>query len=288
MSIRVILTPLFGSAADGNAMRGGLAMAQRHKAHIAALFVRIDPRDAIPVIGEGVSPAVIDQLTQAAEAEMERQRAGARQTFDSACSAAGIALADAPGGAPAASAGWREATGRRDQLVPAKARTSDLVVFARAKDDESPDLSGVLEATLFDAGRPLLLLPASPPATLGERVAIAWNGRAEAARAVAGALPFLDTAGGVEVLTAPTSRTEADLALELIHYLAWRGIAAERRTVECRDEPVAHALLRTARENGADLLVMGGYGRTRLSELVLGGVTRDVLHDADLPVLMAH
>jgi nucleotide-binding universal stress UspA family protein len=288
MSIRVILTPLFGSAAAGKAMRGSLAIAQRHTAHLAALFVRIDARDAIPVIGEGVSPAVIDQLTRAAEAEMKRQRAVARQAFDSDCIAAGIALADVPGGAPAVSAGWREATGRRDQRVPALARTSDLVVFARAKDDESPDLSAVLEATLFGAGRPLLLLPTAPPATIGERVAIAWNGRGEAARAVAGALPFLDAARSVQVLTAPTSRTEADVALELIEYLAWRGIAAERRMVECGDEPVAHALLRTARENSADLLVMGGYGRTRLSELVLGGVTRDVLHDADLPVLMAH
>jgi nucleotide-binding universal stress UspA family protein len=288
MSIRVILTPLFGTAADASAMHGSLTLAQRRQAHLTALFVRIDPRDAIPLIGEGVSPAIIDQLTQAAEAEMARQRAVARTAFDTACSAAGIALVEAPSGGHAVSAGWREATGRRDQLVPAEARTSDLVVFARAENDESPDLSGVLEATLFGAGRPLLLLPPALPATIGERVAIAWNGRGEAARAVAGALPFLDAARVVQVLTSPTSRTEADVALGLMEYLAWRGIAAERPPVECRDERVSDALLRTAREGGADLMVMGGYGRTRLSELVLGGVTRDVLHHADLPVLMAH
>lgn len=288
MSIRVILTPLLGTAADASAMRGSLAIAQRRAAHLTALFVRIDSRDAIPVIGEGVSPAVIKQLTDAAEAEMARECAVAREAFDAACNAAGVALVEAPSGAPSVSAGWREVAGRRDQLVPAQARASDLVVFARSESDESPDLPGVIEATLFGAGRPLLLLPPSPPATIGERVAIAWNGRGEAARAVAGALPFLDAARAVQVLTAPTSRTGADVALDLIDYLGWRGIAAERRTVECRDERVADALLRTAREAGADVVVMGGYGRTRLSELVLGGVTRDVLHRADLPVLMAH
>ncbi|MCE3248781.1 MAG: universal stress protein UspA, partial [Geminicoccaceae bacterium] len=68
MSIRVILTPLFGTEADVSAMRGSLVVAQRREAHLSALFVRIDPRDAIPLIGEGVSPAIIDQLTQAAEA----------------------------------------------------------------------------------------------------------------------------------------------------------------------------------------------------------------------------
>ena len=172
--------------------------------------------------------------------------------------------------------------------MPAKARASDLVLFARSEGAESLDLAAVLEATLFGAGRPLLLLPPTLPATIGERVAIAWNGRGEAARAVAGALPFLDTAKAVQVLTAATWRTEADVALDLMEYLAWRGIAAERRKVEPKDEPVADALRRVAGEGGADLLVMGGYGRTRISELVLGGVTREVLSRADLPVLMAH
>ena len=96
MSIRVILTPLFGADADAAALRGGLSVAQRCQAHLSALFVRLDPRDAIPVVGESVSPAVIEQLTQAAEAEMDRQRAAARKAFDTACSGAGIEVVEAP------------------------------------------------------------------------------------------------------------------------------------------------------------------------------------------------
>ena len=88
MSIRIILTPLFGGAADAGALNVGLGIAHRFQAHLGALFVRIDPFDAIPVVGEGVSPAIVDQLTEAAAAEMDRQRAAARATFEVACSAA--------------------------------------------------------------------------------------------------------------------------------------------------------------------------------------------------------
>jgi nucleotide-binding universal stress UspA family protein len=287
MSIRVILTPLFGDAADVGALRVGLGVAGRFQAHLGALFVRIDPLDAIPIVGEGISPAVIDQLTEAAAAEMDRERAAARASFEAACRAASIPLADSPG-QRGPSAGWREETRHRDELVPRRARASDLVVFGRPEGEASPDLAAVLEATLLGAGRPLLLVPPTPPATVGERVAIAWNGGAEAARAVAGALPFLDTAKAVHVLTAATRRTDPELAQDLIDYLQWRGIAAARQSVGATDEPVAEALLQAAGAAGADLLVMGGYGRTRLSELVLGGVTRHVLSHPTMPVLMAH
>ncbi len=269
-------------------MNVGLGVARRFQAHLGALFVRIDPLDAIPIVGEGVSPAVIDQLTEAAAAEMDRQRAAARASFEAACGAASVPFADAAPGPRGASAGWREETGRRDELVPRRARASDLVIFGRAEGDASPDLAAVLEATLLGAGRPLLLVPPTPPATVGERLAIAWNGGAEAARAVAGALPFLDTAKTVHVLTAATRRTDPEVAQDLLGYLQWRGIAAERQAVTITDEPVAEALLQAASGAGADLLVMGGYGRTRLSELVLGGVTRHVLSHPTMPLLMAH
>jgi nucleotide-binding universal stress UspA family protein len=288
MSIRIILTPLFGGAADAAALNVGLGVARRFQAHLGALFVRIDPFDAIPVVGEGVSPAIIDQLTEAAAAEMERQRTAARASFEAACGAASVPLADAAPGPRGPSAGWREETGRREELVPRRARASDLVVFGRPEGDPPPELDAVVEATLFGAGRPLLLAPPTPAATVGERVAIAWNDGAEAARAVAGALPFLDTAKAVHVLTAATRRTDPEVAQDLIGYLQWRGIAAERQAVAIGDEPVAEALLQAAGAAGADLLVMGGYGRTRLSELVLGGVTRHVLSHPTMPILMAH
>ena len=91
MTFRVILAPVFGDDADPAALDAGLAVARRFDAHLAVLFVRLDPRDAIPIVGEGVSPAIMDQLTRAAEAEMERRRTRAKAAFETACAHAGIA-----------------------------------------------------------------------------------------------------------------------------------------------------------------------------------------------------
>ena len=289
MSIRVVLSPLFGSETDSPCLRAGLAVAKRFGAHVDALFVRIDPADAIPVIGEGVSPAVIDQLTQAAAAEMDRQSAAARTAFEAACKHAGIAATGSPGKVGTASAGWTELTGRRDEVVPQRARVSDLTVLAPPDAQAPPELSTVVEATLLGAGRPLLITPRGGAPEFGRTIAIAWNGGTEAARAVGWALPFLDGAGAVHCLTAQTRRTKADAANDLTEYLGWRGIACKPHAVTAAEgEPVAAALLRVASGLGADLLVMGGYGRSRLSELVLGWVTRHVLGEAQLPLLISH
>jgi nucleotide-binding universal stress UspA family protein len=164
-----------------------------------------------------------------------------------------------------------------------------VTVLPRPDADAPPELRSVLEATLLGAGRPLLIMPPGKQVAAGQTIAIAWNGSTEAARAVAGALPFLDGARRVHVLTAETWRTQSDVALDLIAYLGWRGIACQTCAVSGGEsESVGAALLRTATELGAELMVMGGYGRPRLSQLVLGGVTRHALSAAELPLLVGH
>jgi nucleotide-binding universal stress UspA family protein len=286
MSLRIILTPLFGDDADAAAAQAAFAVTRRSDAHVEGLFARIDPLDAIPIVGEGVSPAVIDDLTRAAQVEMDKRASAARAHFEAARTAAGVVLAERPPAPGGTSARWSEITGRREEVIPRRARVSDLVVFG-AQPSDSPELSGAIETTLVASGRPLLLAPKGVH-TIGERVAIAWNDSAESARALAFALPFVEAASTVHVLTAETWRTRFEVTEDLADYLEWRGIACERRSIAAEDEPVGAALLRAASEAGADLLVMGGYGRSRLRELVLGGVTRHVLTHAQLPVLLAH
>jgi len=286
--MRILLVPLFGSEIDAIGLEAGLGVAQRFGAHVNGLFVRIDPRDAIPVIGEGVSPAVIDQLIEAAAAEMDRGSAAARDAFEAACGKSGVAISDAPRAPGSASAGRGEVTGRRDVVLARRARASDLTVLPRPDEETPPELARDLEAILFGAGRPLLIVPRRGAPSPGRTVAVAWNDSAEAARAVAGALPFLEAAAAVHVLCAKTWRTEADADLDLVRYLEWRGIACTRHAVTAEGEPVGGALLEAASDAGADLLVMGAYGRTRLSELVLGGVTRHVLAHSPLPLLLSH
>jgi nucleotide-binding universal stress UspA family protein len=286
MSIRIILTPMFGDDTDAAAAQAAFAVTRRFDAHVQGLFVRIDPLDTIPILGEGVSPAIIDDLTKAAEAEMDRCASAAKAHFEAARTAAGVTAVERPPVPSGTSARWSEVTGRRDDVIPRKARVSDLVVFG-AQPADSPELSGALETTLVASGRPLLLAPKGV-STIGERVAVAWNSSAESTRALACALPFVETASAVHVLTAQTRRTQSDVIEDLADYFEWRGIACERRAITDEEDAVGAALLRAASEAGADLLIMGGYGRSRLRELVLGGVTRHVLTHAQLPVLLAH
>jgi nucleotide-binding universal stress UspA family protein len=199
-----------------------------------------------------------------------------------------VAVVEGPAGPRGASARWLELTGRRRERLPARACTSDLVVFGRVGESAMEEYRPVIEATLFGAGRPILIAPATATRGIGGKVAIAWNGRAEAARAVAGAMPLLKAAAQVQVLTAATRRTDCALGQGLVAHLASHGITATCRVVDAEEETVGAALLRVAEAGGADLLVMGGYGRSRFSELILGGVTRHALDHAELAVLLAH
>jgi nucleotide-binding universal stress UspA family protein len=145
----------------------------------------------------------------------------------------------------------------------------------------------VLEDTILNCGRPVLLAPAEPPPEIGATVAIAWNASAEAARAVAGALPFLRRAKAVRVLTAGATDTADGTAL--VQALAWRGIAATaRHRAPLPGVAVGQQLLAAAREENADMLVMGGYGKAPWREMLLGGATRQVVGTSLLPILIAH
>ena len=158
MSIRIILTPLFGDDADAAAAQAAFAVTRRFDAHVEGLFARIDPLDTIPIVGEGVSPTVMDDLTRAAQVEMDKRASAARAHFEAARASAGVEIAEGPPAPGGTSARWSEVTGRREEVIPRKARVSDLVVFG-AQPSDSPELGGAIETTLLAAGRPLLLAP---------------------------------------------------------------------------------------------------------------------------------
>jgi nucleotide-binding universal stress UspA family protein len=278
MTLRVVLAPLFGSDADRAGLEAALQIARRFDGHLTGLFIRPDPADVVPIIGEGISPAIIDELTQAAQAEADRRAALARQQFEA------VVGADGGGGVGTE---WLEQGGSRAAVVARFGRVADLTVLAGADADDG-ERRMVIETAFLDTGRPLLLVPAGWSGEIGRTVAIAWNGRAEAARAVAYAMPLLRTAQKLHVLTAETARTAFDASADLATYLGRHGLACARHRVTLATEPVGEALLRHARGLDADLLVMGGYGRSRLAELVLGGVTRHLLAHLERPLLLAH
>lgn len=298
MSIRVTLAPLFQSTGDAGTLQAAFAIAKRFGSHVDALFAQPDPTDMIPLFGEDTSPDTVRRLRETAIAAAEQQQIAARKTFDQACMTAGIPLAnrsDVAAGQPSLawtagqpSAAWTDITGRRDDVVAQQALLSDLVVFGTNGVDASSAFRPTFEAVLLKSRRPILLAPKKASEHIGHNVAIAWNGTAEAASALAGAMPFLKEAAAIHLLTAVTPRTVAGSADDAASYLAWHGIGSERRVIDVDGEPVGAALMREAVNIGADLVVMGGYGHYRLRERIFGGVTHHVIDHAGLPILMAH
>jgi nucleotide-binding universal stress UspA family protein len=173
--------------------------------------------------------------------------------------------------------------------APSRGRTSDLNIIGLP--GHNMEGRSRVEAWLFGTGRPCLLHPddRALPFSL-ESVVIAWDLSKSSARAVGDALPMLKRAKAVHVLTVRGEKDIpfADPAAPLVGYLAVHDIKAVTREVETPDRRVGAAILTSASESKADLLVMGAFGHSRLREFVLGGATKEILDAATLPLLMAH
>ena len=179
-------------------------------------------------------------------------------------------------------------------LVAHHAMFSDIVVLAQPYGNGAAlSAEAVLEAVLFDGRAPVLVLPKSetPLVQFGRHIVIGWDQSAEAMAAVRCALPLLTAADQVNivVIDPPVKGSgRADPGSLLCQMLVRHGVRADV-SVLARTEPrVSDVLLRHMREQGADLLVMGAYGHSRLREALLGGATRDMLEHATVPLLLAH
>lgn len=172
------------------------------------------------------------------------------------------------------------------------ARHFDLSIVGQSEDD-GPDNDLIIEAALFNTGRPVLVVPMIQTAGLKlDRVLCCWDGSRGAARAVNDAIPFLKKAKVVEVFSVANER-ERDAqdtvrGVEIADHLARHGVKVEIETLPAPDIDVANTILSHVADISADLMVMGGYGHSRFREFVLGGVTREILQSMTLPVLMSH
>jgi nucleotide-binding universal stress UspA family protein len=188
---------------------------------------------------------------------------------------------------------WRTDTGPVLATMKLHARYADLTVVGQGIDlgDTPYDLDVLAEELALAVGRPVLIVPRyGSVETIGERVLVAWNGSREATRAVHDALPLLKRAAKVTVLSVdpehgPGPRVpSADIAL----HLARHGVVVEAASTLGLDVGVGDILLSRAADLGVDLIVMGAYGHSRVREMILGGVTRHMLRNMTVPVLMSH
>ncbi len=183
---------------------------------------------------------------------------------------------------------WRDIEPLDDIALAAHARSFDLTVFGRSQRDGTGPRMGLLETTLFESGRPILIAPPKPLATIGQRIFVAWNGSTESARTVAFSMPLLERAKEVLVLDIEGAGVPGPLAGAIAANLKANGVAASGRTVPPGSRSTGEAFLAEAATWGADLVIKGAYTQSRLRQMIFGGATNHILLNADLPVFMAH
>ncbi|MGE5475250.1 MAG: universal stress protein [Bacteroidales bacterium] len=282
---KTVLVPVSdGQAAAALDTAFGLAAA--FGAHVVGLHVRTDPTSAVPLVGEGMSGGMVEEMMTIAEKQATERAGKARAAFDAALARHGVPLASSPADGPTAQ--WEDVVGREEEAVAWRGRLSDMVVMGRPTDALDASTLMTLNAALMESGKPLLLAPPTAPASIGRHIAVAWNGSAEAGRAVAFALPLMQRAENVTILTlTEDTRTVSATGGELAAFLAWHGINAQVQVVHAGAN-AGSVLLGQCAALGADLLVMGAYTHSRLRQLILGGVTRHILGHAPLPCLLCH
>lgn len=255
------------------ALTAAAAVAGRFRAHVTALHV--EPDIYIPI-----GPTFPAQMIEWQERSAEERTAAARKVVEAVERSAGTPIE------------WRTERGDPGVVAATHALYADLIVTSmHTGNPKRADINLVFESVLLSTGRPVLAIPTAPnSAAIGKRVLIAWKASRGAARAVQEALPFLAKAEAVQVFELhdeaerPTRAYGADIALHLSRH----GIAVEVGHGPAADGEVGKAVLERARAFGADLIVAGAYGHTRMREYVLGGTTVHLLRNAQVPVLMAH
>lgn len=289
MAYKSILVPFDDSAASRAALDTAYMVASQHGSHLEIFHVRADSKESIPLLGEGFSGAMIEEMIEAADQESGDRSSRAKRYFEEFAKANNIAQVQSAPGPEGVSISWREDIGREDQLVALRGRRTDLVVVGRPGEAMDQSAFMTLHAAIFETAHPVLLTPSEKPATIGRNIAIAWNGSMQAARAVSSALPFLTGADKVYLAAFDTERSELRFrGHELGEHLGWHGIKTQSVEPVAKGQDVGAALLEMCAGNNIDLLVMGAYTHSRLMQIVFGGVTRHVIDNANIPVLMSH
>ncbi len=273
MDVKVMLAVADGGNGTQSTLETAVAVARRFGASIDVLHVSADIDTLVPVIGEGMSGAMVEQLMNAMTQSVTARAARAREAYQKACAGSDVPTV------------WREVSGRETEVVAGAGRLTDVIVIGRPDGDGETPLAATLDAALFDTARPVLVAPGARPASIGSHLMLAWNGTVQAARVVAASMSFMQRAERVIIVT--VGKVEANPG-DLLAYLGRHGIRATHERVEPEQLPIGKTLLKQAERLQVDLLVMGAYGHSRLREMILGGATHDVLANATLPLLMAH
>jgi len=279
MSLKDILVHVDSSHHCKRRLEAAAALAARHEARLTGIFVRTTPR---------VPQFVMSQLGP--------EVAQAQRRFAEDAATKAKALFEEVTGTVEINTEFRTPEGDLLETLVLHARYSDLVVLGQydRQDDTMADEREAADHVILDSGRPVLVIPhAGHFPVIGDTVIVAWNASREATRAVNDALPLLKTAKAVHVMAVNPRHNglnkHGDIpGADIASHLSRHGAKAVAEHIVARDIDAGNMLLSRASDQGADLIVMGAYGRSRVRELVLGGATWHILHHMTIPVLMGH
>jgi nucleotide-binding universal stress UspA family protein len=270
--IKDVMVWMDGSVADEIRLDAAASIARQFESHVIVLIL-----NPLPVPIEGLaSPASEVEL-------LEKARAGGDRT--EAMLVERLRLIDRPTEIRRFDVLANDIAG----VAAREARAADTFVALRP--NGSMDPARLVEGVLFESGRHMYLFPESErPRIAFDRILVAWNGSREAARAMAESIPFLKKAKEVTVVVITDKKTEGDVlaGANAVEHLKRHDINAVLRHVTPRNSKIGDGLLAEAHRRKADLIVMGGYGHSRLREWLLGGVTHSLMHEAPLPLVIAH
>ncbi len=256
----------------------GLALARRHGARLVGVYVQPPP----PIYDVPMPSRMMEEFTAEIAGRMRAVAADAGRAFRSRVNGAGVASE------------WRMSDGDAAAAIAVSTRYADLAIVGQAPPDSAArtDADAIPEGVILAASGPVLVVPHyGTYQAAGGHVVIAWDASVAAARAVRDSLPLLAKATKVTVLSVNPEKSRerhgevpgADIAL----HLARHGVTAETSLTYADEIEVGDMILSRLADLGADMLVMGAYGHSRLREVLLGGVTRHILGHMTVPVLMS-
>jgi nucleotide-binding universal stress UspA family protein len=281
MPFKTILVPTEQHDLMSSTLETAVVLARKFDSYIEGFALRVGVPVAFTIGDMGTLP-----VPAALEHEITDNENRTRALFVEFMREHGV-----PGGGHtnSLSSGWVPDAPQGDHFVGSHGRVFDVIVLGRpGRDPKGPRMT-TLESALFESGRPVLIAPPTPRSQIGTNVLIAWNCSTEQARVTAFALPLLQQASRVVVLTVEGgAAVPGPTGQQLCRYLQLNGVPAKPMTVGLDGRLTGEAVLSHAKALGCDLVIKGAYTQSRLRQMIFGGTTRYVLGNAELPVLMAH
>lgn len=283
-TLHTILMPVRDDGRGPMLFTHAAALAKRYNAHVRVVHCQPRAEDMLPY-GVVIPAFLRKQLEEATSTRAGIEHSSQREKFLELARQHGISVEPRAIGKPTAA--FREYEGKQVEAVRHYGRLADLICVAKPSAEENLGYN-TLKSALFSSGRPVLVCPETDrvPPGIGSHVAIGWNGSLEASRAAALAMPLIEGAERVTILTAGRVKHTATPE-EFRIYLAQRGVEAEINAFE-RKGNVGRTLLEKSAEVGADMLITGAYHESYERESLLGGNSATIVAEATIPVVMVH